>query len=113
MKIDKENLRLYSEFSPRRGCLDFWLYGNFKDENGKSVKYVATDLNFKLSKELEIAEPFLSIPKHIAQNLIDDLYNAGFRPTIETETANGITATNKHLQDMRTIAAHYGKFKLE
>ena len=113
MKINEETLRLFAEFSPRRNRFDLFLFANSRDTNLAPVSYVALKPEFVKYGEASPVEPFISLPKDLIQPLMDDLYNAGFRPTIEVETANGIKATEKHLEDMRIIASHYGKFKLE
>jgi hypothetical protein len=38
-----------------------------------------------------------------AQLLIDDLWSAGLRPTDGTGSAGAMAATQKHLEDMRTL----------
>jgi hypothetical protein len=43
----------------------------------------------------------LSIPQ--AQLLMDDLWVAGLRPTEGTGSAGALAATQKHLEDMRTL----------
>ncbi len=39
-----------------------------------------------------------------AQVLMDELWNCGLRPTEGTGSAGSLAATQKHLEDMRTIA---------
>jgi len=38
-----------------------------------------------------------------AQTLMDDLWTAGLRPTEGTGSAGSLAATERHLQDMRTL----------
>lgn len=45
----------------------------------------------------------LTISKREAQILIDDLWNAGLRPTEGSGSAGSLAATQRHLEDMRTI----------
>lgn len=46
----------------------------------------------------------LTVDKRNAQILIDDLWNAGLRPTEGSGSAGSLAATKEHLEDMRTIA---------
>lgn len=48
-------------------------------------------------------EPTLTIDNTAAQTLIDDLWAAGFRPTEGAGSAGQLAATQKHLEDMRTL----------
>lgn len=46
----------------------------------------------------------LSIEENAAQQLMDDLWEVGLRPTEGSGSAGSLASTQKHLQDMRTIA---------
>lgn len=65
---------------------------------------------FGVSVVLEVKEPgvvidpTLRIGRNEAQLLMDDLWNAGLRPTEGTGSAGSLRATEKHLDDMRKIA---------
>lgn len=48
--------------------------------------------------------PAFWVTMHNAKKLMDDLWNAGVRPTEMSETEGALTATKEHLQDMRDIA---------
>lgn len=59
-----------------------------------------TDLTFtKINKGLHVS-PQLSITREAAQNLMNDLWSTGIRPTIDYEDKKAI---NLHLQDMRRL----------
>ena len=51
-------------------------------------------------------QPSFSMETDQAQTLMDDLWNAGLRPTEGTGSAGALSATQQHLQDMRKIAFH-------
>jgi len=51
-----------------------------------------------------IVEPTLRIDMDAGQTLMDDLWNAGLRPTEGAGSAGSLLATEKHLSDMRKIA---------
>jgi len=48
-------------------------------------------------------EPTFSLSMEAAQILMDDLWNAGLRPTEGTGSAGALAATQRHLNDMRAI----------
>lgn len=51
-------------------------------------------------------DPMLRMPVASAQNLMDELWNAGLRPSEGTGSAGSLAATERHLADMKTIAFH-------
>lgn len=51
-----------------------------------------------------IAPPTISLRPEEAQSIMDALWDAGLRPTEGTGSAGALAATQKHLEDMRTIA---------
>jgi len=50
-----------------------------------------------------IMEPFMRLPIQTAQNLIDELWQCGLRPTEGTGSAGSLKATQNHLSDLRKI----------
>lgn len=58
-----------------------------------------------VKKEMgERVEPFLRIGIQEGQQLMDELWQCGLRPTEGTGSAGSLKATEKHLDDMRKIA---------
>ena len=51
-----------------------------------------------------VVEPTLRIGMAEAQTLMDDLWNAGLRPTEGAGSAGSLRATEAHLNDMRALA---------
>lgn len=49
------------------------------------------------------AEPFQTIHRDSAQNLMDELWNLGFRPERGQMSVGQVAAIEKHLEDMRAI----------
>lgn len=49
-------------------------------------------------------EPMLRLGIHQAQQLMDELWQCGLRPTEGTGSAGSLAATERHLRDMQTIA---------
>lgn len=54
--------------------------------------------------------PSLELTMQAAQTLMDDLWQAGLRPTEGTGSAGSLAATERHLQDMqRLVFGHFLK----
>jgi hypothetical protein len=51
----------------------------------------------------EITFPFLELLDSDVQNIVDELYSIGFRPSKSIDSAGALEATVKHLEDMRTL----------
>jgi hypothetical protein len=51
-----------------------------------------------------VAEPMLRLGIQEAQQLIDELWQCGLRPTEGTGSAGSLAATERHLADMQKIA---------
>ena len=67
---------------------------------------------FKKIEEGQIwSEPFQTIHRDTAQNLIDELWALGYRPEAGQLSVGQMAATEKHLQDMRQIVFHRMKIK--
>lgn len=54
-------------------------------------------------------QPSFSLDYAQAQTLMDDLWVAGLRPTEGTGSAGALAATQRHLDDMRTLVFQGGK----
>ena len=77
----------------------------------RGVQFVLRDGNtvvkevvFEEVSSESIVDPSFTLGMEEAQVLIDDLWNAGLRPTEGTGSAGSLRATEKHLADMRLIA---------
>nr|WP_145544751.1 hypothetical protein [Variovorax boronicumulans] len=51
-------------------------------------------------------EPTIDMATEDAQQLMDELWRAGLRPTEGTGSAGSLAATERHLKDMQRIAFH-------
>lgn len=68
---------------------------------------IATPAVFKTVPEGELiacSEPLLRLSTEEAQQLMDELWNCGLRPSEGTGSAGSLRATENHLADMRKIA---------
>lgn len=63
------------------------------------------------SGAVEPVEPLLRLRPHDAQELMDELWRCGLRPTEGTGSAGSLAATERHLKDMQRIAM--GLLRLE
>lgn len=58
-----------------------------------------------------MADPFMRLTPADAQQLLDELWRCGVRPSQEQGSTGQSAAMQKHLDDMRTIAFHALKVK--
>lgn len=52
-------------------------------------------------------EPAIRLTTTSAQQLMDELWRCGLRPSEGTGSAGSLAATERHLKDMQTIAFHF------
>lgn len=50
-----------------------------------------------------INEPMVRLEDDAAQSLMDDLWRVGFRPSEAGQSAGALSATERHLQDLRKL----------
>ena len=94
-KDDQLKIRLFSNPAKNFDC-DIYIQ---KDD------MIAESLVFRKRKErYENCNPICTTERNNAQILMDDLWSAGLRPTEGSGSAGSLAATQKHLEDMRTIA---------
>jgi len=65
---------------------------------------IAQPIMFKAISEGELSEKALNISNESAQQLMDELWLCGYRPTEGTGSAGALAATQKHLEDMKKIS---------
>lgn len=66
---------------------------------------VALPLTFQVVEQGQlIGEPTIDMRIEDAQQLVDELWRAGLRPTDGTGSAGSLAATERHLKDMQRIA---------
>lgn len=93
----------------RRGdfCVGSGEINLFAFQRDEKQLYVAKKLELQQQdKQLAPIEPFLHIDSHEAQQLMDDLWDCGLRPSEGSGSAGQLRATQEHLSDMKTIAFH-------
>lgn len=65
---------------------------------------VATAVTMAPCTDGDDVEPFLRLDAKAVQQLMDDLWHAGVRPTNVKHSDERVDAMEKHLQDMRRLA---------
>ena len=75
--------------------------GTAENENGQ--RGFVENLEIRTVDEGHIYRPTFRIDKKSAQVLMDDLWKCGLRPTDGKGSAGQLTATERHLDDMRRL----------
>lgn len=63
----------------------------------------AQPLVMEKTPEASIIQPCFDLSKKAAQQMMDELWRCGFRPSEGSGSAGSLLATEKHLKDMRAI----------
>jgi len=67
-------------------------------------EYIAQPLLMKKPNNLDIIQkPTFSLDYETCQEIVDSLWNFGFRPSEGTGSAGSLKATQNHLEDMRKL----------
>jgi hypothetical protein len=91
------NAKIRAHASPWNREVEFLILGA---EGGTVVRPVKLE---KIANPAVQLEPSVSISMQDAQTLMDDLWNAGLRPTEGSGSAGALAATQRHLEDMRKL----------
>lgn len=94
MRMQYNGREVRAMASPWRQCVEFLVRGT--TEKGEHL--------YGAGRERQPTFTLLSYDD--AQLLMDDLWNAGLRPTEGTGSAGSLKATERHLEDMRTLVFH-------
>lgn len=93
------------EFMARREDWNFGINLHLRQVTEGMGATVAQPLEFRQYNPGELSsQPFITLDIQAAQQLMDELWQCGLRPTEGTGSAGSLAATQKHLDDMRTIA---------
>ena len=97
------NLKWHAEYRDYRRNVALYCFQS-RGDSGVPVNFVATvDSEYK---EGDVTEPSLTLRDYEAQQLIDELWNIGLRPSQVDSSPNHIAALNAHLQDLRKLVFH-------
>ena len=97
-----KNKKLWAERSPWSNRVEFIL---FERVSANAVSH-STAINMYTPSENEVGnmiEPTFSLDMEEAQELMDNLWQLGLRPTEGTGSAGSLAATERHLEDMRKL----------
>lgn len=70
----------------------------------ESETHIASIVSMAEVPPNSVIEPTMSLSMDEAQQLMDELWYCGLRPSEGTGSAGSLAATERHLQDMRDIA---------
>lgn len=74
-------------------------------QTDRETTAIAEPLTFRRIEPVEmIGQPTMQIAHNVAQQLMDQLWICGLRPTEGTGSAGSLAATERHLADMQKIA---------
>lgn len=73
------------------------------DEQEHKDCYAIGKIEFVRLEEGELANPTFELKIEAAQQLMDELWQCGIRPTNEVGSVGQLQATEKHLEDMRKL----------
>lgn len=86
----------------------------FIDEEKDDKFYTAAPLKMEERKLFEADyTSTIQISEHIAQKLMDDLWDCGLRPSEGSGSAGQLAATQRHLEDMRKLLSKVSLVKGE
>lgn len=88
----------------RRG-VDLTIY-QLSARGGAEQIAIAENLTFRTLKEEDFCchqQPTVTIGSKAAQQLMDELWRCGLRPTAGAGSAGQLTAVQSHLEDMRSL----------
>jgi hypothetical protein len=80
------------------------VFARHKDNNGRV--FIAQSVSFAEQDEGVVSSPMMEMRPCEVQQLMDELWRIGFRPTEGTGSAGSLAATERHLADMRKLAFH-------
>lgn len=103
----RDRKRFFAQRAMVRDAIDLHIVARPDGPGGQRL--IATAIQFEpVSADQPVAQdyvpPTLSLSADEAQQLVDELWLCGVRPSEGTGSAGALAATQKHLDDMRTLA---------
>jgi hypothetical protein len=93
-------LSIAIEYSPPKRAFDLFIW---LDLDGGNRRYV-DQFVYLQGRENEIIDPVLSIHPDVAQQIMDDLWRAGVRPTNIRKDDLALSAKDDHIKDLQKVA---------
>ena len=92
------------KFFAERGIFTKGIKLHMADVSGPQIG-VATSIKFEAFEDSQVREhALIDLPLESAQQLMDELYHCGVRPSQAAGSAGQLDAVKYHLEDMRTLA---------
>ncbi len=102
MNLQGEDILFRSAYNPATGNIDLYLWvTNYM--NGEKQTSVAKNIEFENINTGEEAMPIARLCLSEAETLMNELWKAGVRPTNGEGSVGQLGATERHLEDMRTL----------
>lgn len=95
------NIQTFAERELHTGKIA--LHFSTRDAHMRAL-HVAQPLHFLTIEPGTRTEPAIRMEHEDAQRLMDELWQAGLRPSEGTGSAGSLAATERHLRDMRAVA---------
>jgi len=89
---------IHARYAPWDRAVELFLFD--QSDHRRRIQFEAK----VLADDAHQSEPSLSLNEITPQRLMDQLWNCGFRPIEGSGSAGSLAATQRHLEDMRTIA---------
>ena len=96
--FEHRKTRVYSYRSPYRGCVELYI-SRTESQTFSTVEPV----EFVEIEEGTTGPPALTLTEDEAQEMFDSLWDQGFRPKNNEGNIGALSATQAHLEDMRTL----------
>lgn len=101
--IGPGRIELRAKLDPFNQRFDFLFMQFATCTNGRTLASVSTDIVFRTVVPGEYLKPALVCTQEEAQQMMDELWRCGLRPTEGSGSAGSLAATQRHLEDMRRL----------
>ena len=97
-----EFIRIAAHANPMVDGLDIYIVEKVPHAD-IDERRIATQIVFETISEFQVSTPPLWITRDNAKRLMDDLWNAGIRPSDLGDAVGALKATQNHLSDMQKL----------
>ncbi len=115
--MNEDSVRIRADRARYTFGIDIMMVREGKNDLDSDSNYekraLVTDLIYTDLNDYEAIHhpPILTLSNKQAQELMDDLYSCGVRPTEGTGSAGSLKATQDHLKDMQKLVFEYYNHK--
>jgi len=104
------DIGFHVQFSPHRLAYNLDIFVSSRSLNTPTAYATGVIMKTLAMHERPPDEPALRLEQHEAQNLMDELWRAGIRPTNGAGSSGQLAATERHLEDMRALTNRLVRF---